>query len=87
MKRTNQGRRANRLVDLISGLVFILVVAGCSSEESHDGDYFAQGIRVADVLGDGGDDGESGFAKADTVREFVFPEDHGAHPEYRSEWW
>lgn len=84
MKRTNQGRRANRLVGPISGLVFILVVAGCSSEESHDGDYFAQGIRVADVLGD---DGESGFAKAETVREFVFPEDHGAHPEYRSEWW
>jgi predicted secreted hydrolase len=28
-----------------------------------------------------------GFARADRPRVFRFPEDHGPHPEYRSEWW
>src|SRR5690606_15485988 len=33
----------------------------------------------------GGD--AEGFARAETVRPFRFPADHGAHPDYRSEWW
>lgn len=28
-----------------------------------------------------------GFARADQVRSFDFPEDHGPHPEYQTEWW
>ena len=28
-----------------------------------------------------------GFAKATAVRRFRFPEDHGPHPAFRSEWW
>lgn len=30
---------------------------------------------------------ESAFPKADTPRTFEFPRDHGAHPEYQTEWW
>jgi predicted secreted hydrolase len=33
----------------------------------------------------GGDSG--GYAHADSVRQFHFPADHGAHPDFRSEWW
>lgn len=33
----------------------------------------------------GGDD--AGFARALAPRAFVFPDDHGPHPEFRSEWW
>jgi predicted secreted hydrolase len=29
----------------------------------------------------------SGFARAYDVREWRFPRDHGAHPEYQTEWW
>lgn len=29
----------------------------------------------------------TGFAQADEPRSFTFPEDHGPHPDYRSEWW
>jgi predicted secreted hydrolase len=29
----------------------------------------------------------SGFAQALTPRTFVFPQDHGPHPEFRQEWW
>lgn len=32
-------------------------------------------------------DDTSGFAHADHVRSFTFPRDHGAHGEYRTEWW
>jgi predicted secreted hydrolase len=28
-----------------------------------------------------------GYARATEPRPFVFPEDHGPHPEYRTEWW
>ena len=28
-----------------------------------------------------------GYARVTEPREFQFPDDHGAHPEYRSEWW
>jgi predicted secreted hydrolase len=29
----------------------------------------------------------SGFKKADSIRQFIFPKDHFAHNEYRTEWW
>ncbi len=45
----------------------------------------APGLRVGDVLG--GDNAGTGFARADAPREFQFPADHGAHPDFRSEWW
>lgn len=41
-------------------------------------------LRLDEVLGATQD---RGFARADSPRTFVFPEDHGPHPRYRSEWW
>lgn len=29
----------------------------------------------------------AGFARADRLRKFRFPDDHGPHPNYRTEWW
>jgi predicted secreted hydrolase len=40
-------------------------------------------LALGDVLS--GD--PQGFARALEPRTFVFPADHGPHPEYRSEWW
>ncbi|HEX5789471.1 MAG TPA: lipocalin-like domain-containing protein [Woeseiaceae bacterium] len=40
--------------------------------------------ELARALGAGDD---AGFAKALEPREFVFPDDHGPHPEFRNEWW
>jgi predicted secreted hydrolase len=34
----------------------------------------------------GGEAGD-GFARATEPRPFVFPADHGSHPEFRTEWW
>ena len=44
----------------------------------------AQSSQLADLLGS---DADPAFARAVTPREFVFPEDHGPHPEFRNEWW
>jgi predicted secreted hydrolase len=40
-------------------------------------------LSVQRALTDGGE----GYARADAPRRFVFPEDHGAHPAFRTEWW
>jgi len=29
----------------------------------------------------------TGYARAEAIREFIFPEDHGAHPAFKTEWW
>lgn len=34
-----------------------------------------------------GGQAQQGFQRADTVRPFVFPQDYGAHPQFRNEWW
>jgi predicted secreted hydrolase len=34
-----------------------------------------------------GETDAAGFARAEAPRRFQFPEDHGPHPRYRSEWW
>jgi predicted secreted hydrolase len=40
--------------------------------------------QLADLLGS---DADAAFARALTAREFVFPQDHGPHPDFRNEWW
>ena len=42
------------------------------------------GIAVAEAMGGGGTEG---FARATEVREIAFPDDHGPHDEFRTEWW
>ncbi len=63
---------------LVSGVVLLLGW----------GDREEEGVRaslsaVAAIAG--GD--TVGFARAVEPRPFVFPEDHGPHPDYRTEWW
>ena len=43
-------------------------------------------LTVASALG-GGDGGTEGYARAMEPRPFRFPEDHGPHPDFRTEWW
>ena len=43
------------------------------------------GLSVASVMSASPDD--SLFARVTGPREFVFPLDHGPHPDYRTEWW
>lgn len=43
----------------------------------------ARGFRLADALGADG----TGFQVAERVVPLTFPADHGAHPDFRTEWW
>ena len=58
-----------------------LMVAACGDTPSEP---TAAGLRLADVLGDSR---AAGFQFADRVVPFQFPDDHGPHPGFRSEWW
>ena len=73
-----------RLYLLLSAVVVIslslLVYSGKSARAPEKGKVF----KVNEVLG--GTPAE-GFARALAPRPFVFPEDHGPHPEFRNEWW
>jgi len=64
---------------LISLLLGVLVLSGCD-QPPPEPDAF----QVADALGN---QQNAGYARAYDVRTFRFPEDHGAHPQYRNEWW
>jgi predicted secreted hydrolase len=68
-------RRRHRTV---LSLGFALVLAACTDPSP------TPTISIAEQLGN---QPEEGFARADAPRAFVFPADHGPHPEYRNEWW
>jgi predicted secreted hydrolase len=68
--------------------VLILILAGgsgCAPQTPNDGRGTQAGQSVAEALGAEGD--AQGYARAFATRRFVFPADHGAHPDFRNEWW
>jgi predicted secreted hydrolase len=72
-------------VPRFSLLVAVLVAGlslGCGDQSSKDG---FNSVRVGAVLGT--TPGQDDYAYAEIAREFEFPSDHGAHDEFRSEWW
>jgi predicted secreted hydrolase len=67
----------------VLALVLLLVVSVARGPRAPAGESVRAALSVADALG--GD--TAGFARVTGPRPFVFPADHGAHPEYRTEWW
>jgi len=65
-------------------LRLIALLASLVSAHAFADDTAAPPSQLADLLGS---DADSGFARALSPRTFVFPEDHGPHPEFRNEWW
>jgi predicted secreted hydrolase len=63
-------------------LALLATIGGCSDAAQERGAAPLQtGLRLL-----GGEAGD-GFARATQPRPFVFPADHGSHPEFRTEWW
>ena len=60
-------------------------ILGCGGEPVDGESGVGEGLQVGRMLG--GDDDAQGYAQASSPRPFRFPEDHGAHPDFRSEWW
>jgi predicted secreted hydrolase len=67
---------------LFALLVLWASLAGCDdAAEQSTAPRLGTGLRLL-----GGETG-AGFAQATAPRPFVFPADHGSHPEFRTEWW
>jgi len=61
-------------------VLLALCVAACGTGEPAG----APAVRVDQVLGA---EPDPGFARALEPRALLFPQDHGAHPDYATEWW
>jgi predicted secreted hydrolase len=62
--------------------VLAVVLAGCDRPERPPSD--SAPVRLDERMGATPD---PGFARALAQRPFVFPADHGPHPDYATEWW
>ncbi|MEM9664241.1 MAG: lipocalin-like domain-containing protein [Bacteroidota bacterium] len=60
---------------LVGTLAFVLQPEGEAQVQT--------ALSVAEAMG--GD--TTGYARADVVRPFIFPADHGPHPDFKTEWW
>ncbi|MHB1398495.1 MAG: lipocalin-like domain-containing protein [Trichloromonadaceae bacterium] len=63
-------------------LLFTLLFAGCSDPAPAPRD--TRKLSLSDTLGA---EESAGYARALAPRPFVFPADHGPHPEFKTEWW
>lgn len=61
----------------------LLALNGCDSQAPQTVSGLAP-LRIGSVLGE---TALEGYQRAEQVRSFSFPEDHGAHRQFRSEWW
>jgi len=78
-----------RKVTLIIVLTIVIVVIILQTRPSSDPDLEALPVasgssRLSELLSD---QGLEGYPPAIESREFVFPADHGPHPDFRNEWW
>jgi len=77
----------SRSLSLLSGVLAVAVLLSLGTywlvqSPSDDADLDTS-VAVAEAMGSD----TTGFARADRVREFVFPTDHGPHPGFKTEWW
>lgn len=82
------GLRALRtaLFPLVLGVALGAVGCGAGDGAEDDGPGGAPAGDLSLVATLGGLD-TAGYERALEVRDFVFPEDHGPHPGFRTEWW
>ncbi len=77
-------KRFNRLHTTSALLILIsIAMSGCQPDPPPEAGMIT-GLRLNNLLGAANSDG---FVRADVPKAFLFPQDHGAHNQYRSEWW
>lgn len=68
-------------------VTFCLVISShwnCQASQAFDEKPVGAELSVEEVLGV---EEDQPFARAIQPRKFVFPDDHGPHPEFKTEWW
>ena len=85
MIRSNGPRVCQRPYVWLALFSVVGLITGCSpsssAEATDEGETF---LSLVETLG-GAD--TVGYARATEIRDFSFPEDHGPHDEFRTEWW
>ena len=78
-------KKISQLIVFIGFLLSIITACGPGSKsDPRPQTEPATSSRLSELLGA---NDIAGYAIADQPKRFVFPADHGAHPEYRNEWW
>ena len=78
-------KHLKKIILLIVLIVIIFTIGFWIGPSSEPGLQAPPGSsRLAELLSDQGLDG---YAQALEDRDFVFPADHGPHPDFRNEWW
>jgi predicted secreted hydrolase len=73
------------LITVLAVVIAIILRSGPTSNPGPGGLPVAgESSRLAELLSD---QGLEGYPQAVDQRDFVFPEDHGPHPDFRNEWW
>ncbi|MCS6807204.1 MAG: lipocalin-like domain-containing protein [Bacteroidota bacterium] len=75
-----------RITVIVGTLLTTCIVAVLMSIERQSAPHIQGYISVNKVLANDAHATE-GFARATQVREFVFPDDHASHEEFKTEWW
>lgn len=70
---------------LLAGAVVLALLAAVAALLLGRGEPQVQARLVA--LADAGAAGAEGYRRAEGPAEIVFPDDHGPHPDYQTEWW
>jgi predicted secreted hydrolase len=78
-------RRSFTFVFRLSPFVLALCLAACAGLGDAQPSETRARLSAVEAAGGAGD--VAGFARATAPRPFVFPRDHGPHPEYATEWW
>jgi predicted secreted hydrolase len=68
---------------LVVALLITLIGYGIWNVQQDDKEIRAS-VSVAEAMGGGSSEG---YLRATGPREFIFPQDHGPHPGFRTEWW
>ena len=74
---------ASRAVVWLAAWPALAMLAAACGEPTADGTARGE-LSLVGTLGEGD---TAGYARATEPQRFVFPDDHGPHPEYRTEWW
>ncbi len=72
-------RRTRRCIPLIGVALIAGGMAGCDGPAAPEPALIAHALSASTE--------ERGYAHADRLRDFCFPDDHGPHPAFRAEWW
>ncbi len=78
-------RRNPRSLSLVLGLIGWAGLSACGDRPAEPTPAGTRG--VASALSSDAAGSDLGFARALVPRPFLFPADHGPHPEFRTEWW